>query len=226
MTAGSSAMANLPLPSASQIVQQTMQTSMAGLQNGYQNVMNIGNALGNPGLPPNTFATPLDGPGCPAGYAPAAISCSECYACCNHSSYPPSTGDCGCVSDACRPSRCRCSGCATTQQSTQPQHPQTQATAPQPHQHHHHHHHHHHNHNNNNANANVNANANPNPAVNANANANAQALAAQQSVSRVFKLQFDARRIICCSQDPRIVGWDFAAGDPEIIEASRFFAGP
>ncbi|KIX05167.1 uncharacterized protein Z518_06039 [Rhinocladiella mackenziei CBS 650.93] len=48
----------------------------------------------------------------------------------------------------------------------------------------------------------------------------------QSSVSRVFKLQFDARRIVCCSQDRRIVGWDFANGDPEIIEASRFFVGP
>lgn len=46
------------------------------------------------------------------------------------------------------------------------------------------------------------------------------------SVSRVFKLQFDARRIVCCSQDSRIVGWDFANGDPDVIEASRFFVGP
>lgn len=42
--------------------------------------------------------------------------------------------------------------------------------------------------------------------------------------ARVFKLQFDARRIICCSQTPTIVGWDFANGDKGIIEASRFFA--
>lgn len=48
----------------------------------------------------------------------------------------------------------------------------------------------------------------------------------QQTVSRVFKLQFDARRIVCCSQDSRIVGWDFANGDPDIIEACRFFTGP
>jgi F-box and WD-40 domain protein 1/11 len=41
---------------------------------------------------------------------------------------------------------------------------------------------------------------------------------------RVFKLQFDARRIICCSQTSTIVGWDFANGDEQIIEASRFFA--
>ncbi|TGO10327.1 hypothetical protein BTUL_0138g00140 [Botrytis tulipae] len=42
--------------------------------------------------------------------------------------------------------------------------------------------------------------------------------------ARVFKLQFDARRIICCSQTPTIVGWDFANDDKNIIEASRFFA--
>ena len=49
---------------------------------------------------------------------------------------------------------------------------------------------------------------------------------AAQPASRVFKLQFDARRILCCSQDPRIVGWDFAAGDEEIESASKFFVGP
>lgn len=44
------------------------------------------------------------------------------------------------------------------------------------------------------------------------------------NMARVFKLQFDARRIICCSQTSIIVGWDFANGDDNIIEASRFFA--
>lgn len=44
------------------------------------------------------------------------------------------------------------------------------------------------------------------------------------NMARVFKLQFDARRIICCSQTSVIVGWDFANGDEQIIEASRFFA--
>jgi F-box and WD-40 domain protein 1/11 len=39
----------------------------------------------------------------------------------------------------------------------------------------------------------------------------------------VYKLQFDSRRIICCSQDPTIVGWDFANGDREIEIASEFF---
>lgn len=47
-----------------------------------------------------------------------------------------------------------------------------------------------------------------------------------QSVSRVFKLQFDARRIVCCSQDNRITGWDFANSDPEIEECTKFFLGP
>ncbi|TGZ85204.1 WD40 repeat-like protein [Ascodesmis nigricans] len=42
---------------------------------------------------------------------------------------------------------------------------------------------------------------------------------------RVFKLQFDSRWIICCTQHTRIVGWDYAAGDEEIVEASRFFSG-
>ena len=31
--------------------------------------------------------------------------------------------------------------------------------------------------------------------------------------NRVFKLQFDARRLICCSQNKVIVGWDFANGE-------------
>ncbi|CAK7262618.1 hypothetical protein SEPCBS57363_000158 [Sporothrix epigloea] len=46
----------------------------------------------------------------------------------------------------------------------------------------------------------------------------------QASAARVFKLQFDARRIICCSQTAVIVGWDFCNGDPELEEAARFFA--
>lgn len=49
--------------------------------------------------------------------------------------------------------------------------------------------------------------------------------AVQQLVPRVFKLQFDARKIICSSQDPRIVAWDFANDDDEIVEACQFFAG-
>ncbi|CAK7220125.1 hypothetical protein SBRCBS47491_004083 [Sporothrix bragantina] len=45
----------------------------------------------------------------------------------------------------------------------------------------------------------------------------------QSNPARVFKLQFDARRIICCSQTAVIVGWDFCNGDPELEEAARFF---
>ncbi|KAF1845315.1 WD40 repeat-like protein [Cucurbitaria berberidis CBS 394.84] len=65
---------------------------------------------------------------------------------------------------------------------------------------HHHHHHHHHP---------------PHPL--------AGPLNNQGTNSRVFKLQFDARRIICCSQDPTIVGWDFANNDKDIVLASQFF---
>lgn len=46
----------------------------------------------------------------------------------------------------------------------------------------------------------------------------------ETSPARVFKLQFDARRIICCCQTPVIVGWDFCQGDPELEAVSRFFA--
>ncbi|KAF2842079.1 WD40 repeat-like protein [Patellaria atrata CBS 101060] len=51
----------------------------------------------------------------------------------------------------------------------------------------------------------------------------AMAIQQQQQQHRVFKLQFDSRRIICCSQDPTIVGWDFANNDRDIVGASRFF---
>lgn len=49
--------------------------------------------------------------------------------------------------------------------------------------------------------------------------------AVQQLVPRVFKLQFDARKIVCSSQDPRIVAWDFACDDQDIVEACQFFVG-
>ncbi|PWY87593.1 WD40 repeat-like protein [Aspergillus heteromorphus CBS 117.55] len=49
--------------------------------------------------------------------------------------------------------------------------------------------------------------------------------AALPPTSRIFKLQFDAHKIICASQDPRIVGWDFAADDEELREACQFFTG-
>ncbi|KAI0098344.1 WD40 repeat-like protein [Hypoxylon sp. NC0597] len=46
---------------------------------------------------------------------------------------------------------------------------------------------------------------------------------ADTSPARIFKLQFDARQIICCSQTSTIVGWDFCNGDPELEEAAAFF---
>ncbi|KAK4642569.1 hypothetical protein QC761_510070 [Podospora bellae-mahoneyi] len=42
---------------------------------------------------------------------------------------------------------------------------------------------------------------------------------------RVHQLQYDARRIICCSQTSVIVGWDFCNGDKELEQAAQFF-GP
>ena len=39
---------------------------------------------------------------------------------------------------------------------------------------------------------------------------------ARSDSMRVFKLQFDARRVVCCSQNKVIVGWDFAASDPAL----------
>ncbi|ENH67472.1 F-box/WD repeat-containing protein 1A [Fusarium oxysporum f. sp. cubense race 1] len=48
--------------------------------------------------------------------------------------------------------------------------------------------------------------------------------AAENTSARVFKLQFDAHKIICCSQTPTIVGWDFCNKDPALEEAVRFFA--
>jgi F-box and WD-40 domain protein 1/11 len=77
-----------------------------------------------------------------------------------------------------------------------------QPAAANPAAHHHHHGHHHHH--------------PPHPL--------AGPLNNQGTNSRVFKLQFDARRIICCSQDPTIVGWDFAHNDKDIMLASQFFS--
>ncbi|KAF5024265.1 hypothetical protein F66182_3658 [Fusarium sp. NRRL 66182] len=48
--------------------------------------------------------------------------------------------------------------------------------------------------------------------------------AAENTSARVFKLQFDAHKIVCCSQAPVIVGWDFCNKDPALEEAVRFFA--
>lgn len=78
----------------------------------------------------------------------------------------------------------------------------TQATAthPQPQQGHHHHTHRHHHHHH--------------PHI----------AAAENAPARVFKLQFDARKIVCCTQSPVIVGWDFCNGEKELEDVARFFA--
>lgn len=47
---------------------------------------------------------------------------------------------------------------------------------------------------------------------------------AESMPARVFKLQFDAHKIVCCTQAHNIVGWDFCNNDPELEEVSRFFA--
>ena len=64
----------------------------------------------------------------------------------------------------------------------------------------------------------------PNPTAAQNHHPHIAAAVDAANAARVFKLQFDARRIICCSQTSVIVGWDFCNGDPELEEASRFFA--
>lgn len=87
------------------------------------------------------------------------------------------------------------------QGNQQPAPQQAAAPAPAaaaPHHHHHHHahahgHHHHHAH-----------------------AAHGGHGAPRGDSNRVFKLQFDARRIIACSQNKVIVGWDFAAGDKDL----------
>ncbi|OJD27422.1 hypothetical protein ACJ73_01179 [Blastomyces percursus] len=48
---------------------------------------------------------------------------------------------------------------------------------------------------------------------------------APHPTARIFKLQFDARQLICASLDHRIVGWDFACNDHELEWACQFFTG-
>lgn len=56
----------------------------------------------------------------------------------------------------------------------------------------------------------------PAPAAAAAAHQAHHAQRGENNSNRVFKLQFDARRIICCSQNKTIVGWDFANGEKEL----------
>ncbi|CAF3616335.1 hypothetical protein SNK03_003915 [Fusarium graminearum] len=64
----------------------------------------------------------------------------------------------------------------------------------------------------------------PGQAQNAAAGHHPHIAAAENTSARVFKLQFDAHKIICCSQTPTIVGWDFCNKDPALEQAVRFFA--
>ena len=67
----------------------------------------------------------------------------------------------------------------------------------------------------------------PADAAQAQAHAAAASTGAAEAVretARIFKLQFDACKIVCCSQAPVIVGWDFCNGDPELEKVARFFA--
>lgn len=78
--------------------------------------------------------------------------------------------------------------------------------------------------------------AQPSPSVSGQSNANAlphgaapaapvaPPAEAVRETARIFKLQFDACKIVCCSQAPVIVGWDFCNGDPELEKVTRFFA--
>lgn len=233
-----------PMPAA-QIVQGTVNTSISSLQTGIQNVMGINRNLGNavtaingtsigPQPPPRSSSGALPTPiTTPLAYSPAvqnatnqimghlhtatqsAINTALTHGFANintsittsNNTHNPNqyihTPPAQITSS--RPSQppplATSSMLPSHQHVTHPTHGVNAAPAPQrpqPHQGPAHGHH------NNNVNANVQI---PN-------------------VSRVFKLQFDARRIVCCSQDSRITGWDFANGDVDIEECSEFFIGP
>ena len=196
--------------SASQIVQAAMQTSMAGLRTGIQSVMNIGGSIGT-GNAGASSSTSQSG-SFPGGLGPTWMAPGAQQAMHQLQSHAHN------VMQAAMTQGLQPTSSNPTLSTTQSVVGQQQAAGSFDHHGHPNHHHQHQ----------LQANANNHAAGHSN-NGNLQgaaAAAAQQSVSRVFKLQFDARRIICCSQDPRIVGWDFADGDQDIIEASRFFVGP
>ena len=91
------------------------------------------------------------------------------------------------------------------------------------HHHHHHHHRHHHHHHSPLPQPQPQPPSAPAPGMNPFPNLPPNIMEHIHPTSRIYKLQFDARMIVCSSQDPRIVGWDFACDDPEIIEACQFF---
>lgn len=214
MAPGAAGVARPAVVSASQIMQQAMSTSMASLGVGIGNAMAIANwrqtpvsARAGTSSSGHTNASNL------SHVAQASISQAVQQAFIAHGNQGPSSGQAQQSHSMNNvPSSVAVPG-MQQQQSTQARSQASSMTIP-------------------NQAGGHNAQSQPQPQAQA-AVAAAQPLPqpqappqAQQAVSRVFKLQFDARRIVCCSQDSRIVGWDFANGDPDVIEACRFFTGP
>lgn len=227
---GPAGLAQPGVMSASQIVQQAMGTSFVSLGAGLSNVMGIGRALNAPGPSRNglnlsgSFATSSTANGNAQSAAQAAAA--QTHAAVSHAVQQALAQAAQRSQNGTHSQQSTSTASASQQQNPLPHHPapppphaqpstgssthqqapQTQPAAPvQP--------------------APLGAHPHPQPLQPPNA-AVQVAGQVQSSVSRVFKLQFDARRIVCCSQDSRIVGWDFANGDPEIVEACRFFVGP
>lgn len=220
---------NAPVMSASQIMQQAMNASMAGLQNGIQNVMGLSRLTNTWNTSPRSHGT---GPPNPADIASlvgpavqtamtqatnqahAVAQSAIAQAIANNGGVNLDAGQSLLPNDQNRAhstanssivAQASSAGPSTNQQaSQQPSTAQTHPITPFV------------------ANTGRQMQAHAIPGAHHHQHHNQQ----QQSVSRVFKLQFDARRIVCCSQDSRIIGWDFANGDAEIEAASQFFASP
>ena len=182
-----------PPQTAPALVQAVRQTSMAVLQTGIQNVMNIGNTLNN--NPATSGGAPTSNR--PLNWLPA-------------SAFAPILNNVNTNGNV-----HQTSGLGNTSNNSHAINPAPTAANPNMH---------HNNHNPAPPLPQPVPQPVPHPAYHPHQLNNQQQQ--QAAPSRVFKLQFDARRIVCCSQDPRIVGWDFANGDPEIEAACRFFVGP
>ncbi|KEF57241.1 uncharacterized protein A1O9_05158 [Exophiala aquamarina CBS 119918] len=205
--------------SASQIMQQAMSSSMASLGVGITNAMGIANWRQLPGSTRAGASTSAyTNPSNLSPAAQASISQAVQQAFITHGNQVPSHGQSqqlGHITARSAPSvsASPSTNSAPQQQQQQPMQPHPQAAISVPAQ---------------NQTGTQNIQAHPPQAQTPPAPVQPlpQQPPAQQTVSRVFKLQFDARRIVCCSQDSRIVGWDFANGDQDIIDACRFFTGP
>ncbi|EXJ82213.1 hypothetical protein A1O3_06026 [Capronia epimyces CBS 606.96] len=242
---GPAGAAHPAIMSASQIVQQTVGTSIASLGAGISNVMGINRVLNAPGNAPNNpsnlttqnFTSSLTAAGGSQALTQAVVAHTQAA-----------------VNQAVQQALAQAGGQqARAQSASQQPHHQHQAAGPgvsntNNHQAHTHTHAHNHAHAHAHAHTLPQHQQNALPPHNSQAHPQGQGVQQQQQQpqqqhqqaghtqgqqpqphtpgSRVFKLQFDTRRIVSCSQDSRIVGWDFANGDAEIIEASRFFSGP